>query len=111
MILFYTKNINGKIATLEGDEAMHCMKTLRKKVGDSVSIMDGNGSWYDGTLVSTTKKSCDIAIENQRFEDSRANFKLHIAIAPTKNINRLEWFLEKATEILAVCIQLADMEA
>lgn len=99
MILFYTTNIKGKIATLEGDEAMHCMKTLRKKVGDRVSIMDGKGSWYDGTLVSTSKKSCDIAIENQRFEESRASFKLHIAIAPTKNINRLEWFLEKATEI------------
>ncbi len=99
MILFYTKNINGKIATLEGDEAMHCMKTLRKKVGDSVHLIDGKGGWYDGTLVSTSKKTCDISIENERFEAERANFKLHIAIAPTKNINRLEWFLEKATEI------------
>lgn len=99
MILFYTKNINGKIATLEGDEAMHCMKTLRKKVGDSVHLIDGKGGWYDGTLVSMSKKTCDISIENERFEAERANFKLHIAIAPTKNINRLEWFLEKATEI------------
>jgi 16S rRNA (uracil1498-N3)-methyltransferase len=99
LILFYTNNISDKIATLEGDEAMHCMKTLRKKVGDAISFVDGNGGWYEGKLVSTSKKSCTIAIEKQTILPQRADYYLHIAIAPTKNINRLEWFLEKCTEI------------
>lgn len=99
LILFYTNNINDKIATLEGDEAMHCMKTLRKKIGDAITFVDGNGGWYEGKLISTSKKSCSIAIEKQTFSPQRADYRLHIAIAPTKNINRLEWFLEKCTEI------------
>ncbi len=99
MILFYTNNISDKIATLEGDEAIHCTKTLRKKIGDDIQFVDGNGGWYEGKLISTSKKTCSIAIENQRISSARAGYKLHIAIAPTKNINRLEWFLEKCTEI------------
>jgi len=99
LILFYTNNISDKIATLEGDEAMHCLKTLRKKVGDDIRFIDGKGGWYEGKLLSTSKKSCTIVIENQTFLPNRADYRLHIAIAPTKNISRLEWFLEKCAEI------------
>ena len=100
MILFYTNNIqDNKTAILEGDEAIHCLKTLRKKVGDTLQFIDGNGGWYHGTLISTSKKSCLIAIDKVETHPPRTNFKIHIAIAPTKNINRLEWFLEKCTEM------------
>ncbi len=98
MILFYTNNINDKIATLEGDEHIHCAKTLRKKMGDTIHFVDGNGGWYEGQLITITKKRTTIAIINREEVANRVT-GLHIAIAPTKNINRLEWFLEKTTEI------------
>ena len=99
MILFYTNNIKDNLAILEGDEAMHCTKTLRKKLGDTVHFVDGKGGMYTGKIIGSNKKSCSIIIENSHFTENRKDYNLHIAIAPTKNINRLEWFLEKATEI------------
>lgn len=99
MIVFYTNNIKENLAVLEGDEAMHCMKTLRRKVGDTVHCIDGQGHFYTGNLIGVSKKNCTINITETQSKASRADFKLHLAIAPTKNINRLEWFLEKATEI------------
>ena len=99
MILFYTDNITDNLAILEGDEAMHCNKTLRKKLGDTVHFVDGKGGMYSGKIIGANKKTCSIGIESSNFLEKRKDYKVHLAIAPTKNINRLEWFLEKATEI------------
>lgn len=99
MQLFYTTNIEGNIAQLPPEEAMHCVKTLRKKVGDAINLVDGKGHFYKGNIIATGKKSCTIAIESSYKERKYRTTHLHIAIAPTKNISRLEWFLEKATEI------------
>lgn len=98
MILFYTDNIKGDIAELPQVEAMHCVKTLRKKVGDKVQFVDGQGNWYKGNIIGTGKKSCSIGITSVVSDFNKRTHYLHIAIAPTKNINRFEWFLEKATE-------------
>jgi 16S rRNA (uracil1498-N3)-methyltransferase len=98
MILFYTNNIKNDIAELPEEEAMHCVKTLRKKVGDAIQFVDGQGNWYKGTIIGTGRKSVSIGIESIVSEHEKRNHYLHIAIAPTKNINRFEWFLEKATE-------------
>lgn len=97
MFLFYSNNIKGDIAELPQEEAMHCVKTLRKKVGDTIHFVDGKGNLYSGKIIGTGKKSCTIGIESVDFQAER-KAKIHIAIAPTKNINRFEWFLEKATE-------------
>lgn len=99
MILFYTDNIKENLAILEGDEAMHCTKTLRKKLGDTIHFVDGIGGMYSGKIIGSNKRTCSIAIEKSQFTAQRKNYKVHLAIAPTKNINRLEWFLEKSTEI------------
>lgn len=99
MIIFYTDQIQNEVAILEGDEFTHCIKTLRKQLGDQVHFVDGNGNRYRGQLIEIRKKNCAIGIQNTEYEAQRAPFQLHIAIAPTKNINRLEWFLEKCTEI------------
>jgi 16S rRNA (uracil1498-N3)-methyltransferase len=99
MILFYTNNIKDNLATLEEDEATHCTKTLRKKLGDEIHFVDGKGGMYSGKIFGFNKKTCSIRIEESSFLEKRAGFKLHLAIAPTKNMDRLEWFLEKATEI------------
>ncbi|MFT5834811.1 MAG: 16S rRNA (uracil1498-N3)-methyltransferase [Cognaticolwellia sp.] len=98
MILFYTNNIKGDIAELPQEEAMHCVKTLRKKVGDDIQFVDGQGNWYHGKIIGTGKKAVSIGIEKVISAHNQRNHYLHIAIAPTKNINRFEWFLEKATE-------------
>ncbi len=98
MILFYTNNIKNNVAELPQEEAMHCLKALRKKVGDEIQFVDGQGNWYKGKIIGTGKKTVSIGIESIIENYNSRNHYLHIAIAPTKNINRLEWFLEKSTE-------------
>ncbi|MFK7983302.1 MAG: 16S rRNA (uracil(1498)-N(3))-methyltransferase [Saprospiraceae bacterium] len=99
MILFYTNNIDGNIAHLDVEQARHCVQVLRKKEGDAISFVDGEGGFYEGLIQETGKKKCVIQILKTHHAYQKRPFNLHIAIAPTKNINRLEWFLEKATEI------------
>jgi 16S rRNA (uracil1498-N3)-methyltransferase len=99
MQLFYTKNIRNHIATLDEDEARHATQVLRRKVGDTLQLTDGLGNLYTGRITELGKKNCLVAIERTQENYSARPFQLHIAIAPTKNIDRFEWFLEKATEI------------
>ena len=99
MILFYTNNVDGNIAHLDVEQARHCVQVLRKKEGDAISFVDGKGGFYEGLIQETGKKKCVIQILKTYPAYQQRPFNLHVAIAPTKNINRLEWFLEKATEI------------
>ena len=99
MILFYTNNIDGNIAHLDVEQARHCVQVLRKQEGDAISFVDGKGGFYEGFIQEMGKKKCVIQILKTHHGYQKRSFKLHIAIAPTKNINRLEWFLQKATEI------------
>ncbi|MCB0563633.1 MAG: 16S rRNA (uracil(1498)-N(3))-methyltransferase [Phaeodactylibacter sp.] len=99
MNLFYTTTINNKLAILPEDEARHCIQALRHKVGDTINITDGKGNIYEARIVEASKKKCAAFIEKTLPSTVRRNHYLHLAIAPTKNIARLEWFLEKATEI------------
>ncbi len=98
MQLFYTKNIQDNIAMLAEEEARHAMQVLRKRVGDELDLIDGAGSFYRGEIIEGNKKQCLIKITEKRFLE-RSGPKLTIAIAPTKNIDRIEWFVEKVTEI------------
>ncbi len=98
MELFFTNNIIGSLATLDEQESVHCLKVLRNKLGDSISLTDGSGVLYRGEIASVTGKKCSVNIvESIPGRDSRPYY-LHIAAAPTKNLERYEWFLEKATE-------------
>lgn len=98
MQLFYTNNIEGNLAHLSVEEARHVVQVLRKKAGDAIDFVDGKGAFYKGEIIETGKKTCLINILEKR-EVPIDRPRLQIAIAPTKNIDRLEWFLEKATEI------------
>lgn len=98
MQLFYTNNINGKIAILGEVETRHCTKVLRKKVGDIITFIDGEGGFHKGKITDFSKKDCWINIIESKQLD-KWKHHIHIAIAPTKNISRTEWFLEKCTEI------------
>ena len=99
MILFYTTDIQNDTATFHDEEAHHCTQVLRKRVGDGVTFIDGKGWFYEGEIVRIEKKICTLHITNRREDTNHWNTPIHVAIAPTKNIDRFEWFLEKATEI------------
>lgn len=99
MYWFYTNNIEGEIAWLDDMEARHCLQVLRKKEGDSLIFVDGQGGYYEGVIDEIGKKNCSVRIVKKTSNYQQAKVNIHIAIAPTKNIGRFEWFLEKATEI------------
>jgi len=98
MIIFYSRDINDSTAKLINEECMHCAKVLRKKLGDKVFVTDGKGNLYSGEIGLISKKVVEIS-QLVELENQKAPHKIAIAIAPTKNIDRYEWFLEKVTEI------------
>ena len=81
------------------EEAQHCIKVLRKKEGDEIFITDGKGNFYDASIVQAHPKHCIVDILKTIEQPKNWNFGLQIAFAPTKNMDRVEWFAEKATEI------------
>ena len=99
MNLFYTSKINDDFHTLNEEESRHCKKVLRLKIGDSINLTDGVGGLFEAEIIDDSSKQLKVRIIKTSSEFGKRNFKLHIAIAPTKNISRFEWFLEKATEI------------
>lgn len=97
--LFYVPDIEHPETVMPPDESRHCIKVLRLKAGNDLYITNGKGGLYACTLLNEDPKKAMIKI-NEDFESRpERDYKLHIAIAPTKNISRLEWFLEKCTEI------------
>ncbi|MBN2485596.1 MAG: 16S rRNA (uracil(1498)-N(3))-methyltransferase [Bacteroidales bacterium] len=99
MQLFYTPDINSDEYTLDEQESKHCIKVLRKRSGDTLHLIDGKGGLFTAEIVQPNHKACSIKIIDVQRGFEKRNFNLHIAIAPTKNIERFEWFLEKAVEI------------
>ena len=91
--------IQNNVAILNEDESLHCIKVLRHKVGDTILVIDGAGTRAIGTIEAAHAKQCAISLTNKEVISKTRNYYLHIAIAPTKNIERMEWFIEKATEI------------
>jgi len=102
MNLFYepalTPELSGTVISLDAEESNHCTRVLRMRMGDSIHLTDGRGNLYSGSLVSEHPKHCEVAVEFLHATPKKP-YRLHIAIAPTKSIDRFEWFLEKATEI------------
>jgi len=99
MHLFYTPDISGNEYYLSEEESKHCTKVLRLKENDIVYLVDGNGGFYKAAISAISGKKCLLRIEETQEEFGKRNYRIHIAIAPTKNIDRIEWFVEKATEI------------
>ncbi|MBP5260005.1 MAG: 16S rRNA (uracil(1498)-N(3))-methyltransferase [Paludibacteraceae bacterium] len=98
MHLFYAPDIAVQ-PVLPEDESAHAVKVLRLAAGDSVLVLDGKGGVYEATIAVPHPKHCVLnALQPVAPEVSRP-YRLHIAIAPTKNMDRLEWFAEKAVEI------------
>lgn len=98
MHLFYTPDIL-KNNELPEEEALHCIRVLRLSIGDEVMLTDGKGSFYKATISACSNKRCLVKILEQIPEIKAWIAHLHLAMAPTKNMDRIEWFAEKATEI------------
>lgn len=99
MQLFYVKNVDSEIIVLDEEESRHAIKVLRKTTGDNLHVIDGKGGMYKATIIDPNHKHCTLSLIETMKEYEKLPYHLHIAIAPTKNIDRIEWFIEKATEI------------
>jgi 16S rRNA (uracil1498-N3)-methyltransferase len=98
MQLFYLKNPKKEIR-LTAEESKHAIQVLRKKEGDILNFTDGKGNMYIGKVIIPDSKRTSVRIVKSEQKPKQHNYHLHIAIAPTKNMYRFEWFLEKSTEI------------
>lgn len=98
MQLFYCPEIKTK-PVLSEEESRHAIKVLRKNIGDTIEIIDGKGGFYKASISNDNFKKCEFEIIEEVQNHQPLPYHLQIAIAPTKNNDRLEWFLEKATEI------------
>jgi len=101
MHLFYTPDIDpsSQQYLLNEEESSHCARVLRLENGSELQLIDGKGGLYTASILNAHPKRTLLQILSSTKEFNKRNHYLHIAIAPTKNIERVEWFLEKATEI------------
>ncbi len=99
MNLFYAAEINGQFYTLPEEESKHIIRVLRMKTGDTVFFTNGKGVFFECRITDANPKTCELEIIEERPGNDKRSFYLHMAVAPTKNGSRFEWFLEKATEI------------
>ena len=96
--MFYCPDILHSF-TLSEEESQHAVRVLRLQAGDELELVDGAGGYYKAVISNPHPKHCEFVIKETFTEFGKRDYRLHIAIAPTKNIERLEWFIEKCTEI------------
>ncbi|MBX7204836.1 MAG: 16S rRNA (uracil(1498)-N(3))-methyltransferase [Bacteroidia bacterium] len=98
MHVFYQPDISNNSVTLSEEESKHCTRVLRLKKGDTVHLTSGRGIQAIASIADDNPKKCVLTI-HERIAHTPRLTHLHVAIAPTKNFDRMEWFIEKATEI------------
>lgn len=100
MIIHYSQDIHleSNFITLVGDEALHCAKVLRKRIGDEIYVTDGYGALHTCEIIEINKTRCKADIVSSKQYPERS-YRLTISICPTKKQSRIEWFIEKAVEI------------
>ena len=100
MRLFYNKNLleDDSRLIIEREESRHIVKVLRKKVGDTIYVTNGKGILFTTKIDIINKNNTELKIINSK-KESKSKFHINIAVAPTKNNDRIEWFVEKSTEI------------
>ena len=99
MHLFYTPDVSTDIYLLNEDESKHCTRVLRLQQGDTVYLVDGVGGMYTAIIQDANQKKCQLQVIDKQIEYGKLPYSTHIAVAPTKNMDRMEWFIEKAVEI------------
>ncbi|MDH5610491.1 MAG: 16S rRNA (uracil(1498)-N(3))-methyltransferase, partial [Cyclobacteriaceae bacterium] len=98
MHLFYQKLLKEKIFSLENEEYRHCVQVLRHKEGDVVYVTDGKGLRCEVILTRVAKNECHFEVKNEEVFPPKP-FAVHLAIAPTKQTERMEWLVEKVCEL------------
>ncbi|OYU96887.1 MAG: 16S rRNA (uracil(1498)-N(3))-methyltransferase [Bacteroidetes bacterium B1(2017)] len=99
MQLFYLADLSDSTFEFTEDESKHCIRVLRKKKGDELTLIDGKGTEAKGIIEQDNPKKCSGIIVAKTHHQRNKNYTLHLAIAPTKNFDRIEWMLEKIIEI------------
>ncbi|MDB5236760.1 MAG: rRNA methyltransferase [Hymenobacter sp.] len=98
MHTFFAPDLTGSTYTLPEDESKHAVRVLRLGIGDEVELLDGHGGRYAAAVADANPKRCQLRITRHETVAPRPYFA-HVAVAPTKNLDRMEWFVEKAVEI------------
>lgn len=99
MEIFWTDRIEAGMCFLGEEESAHCVRVLRHREGDSVCVIDGAGTMYDCIVTQASPKAAVARIEKANPGWGSHSYRLEMAVCPTKNIDRYEWFAEKATEV------------
>lgn len=99
MQLFYAPHLTPPLHILGEEESKHCVRVLRLRVGDTLHITDGRGNLFCCELTNDHPKHCEVRVVSTQTEFEKLDYRLTMAVAPTKNADRYEWFLEKATEV------------
>ena len=95
---FFAPDLSGATHTLPEDESKHAVRVLRLAPGDAVVLVDGRGSVFQAEVADANPKRCQLRVTRQQQVPRRPYF-VHVAVAPTKNLDRMEWLVEKAVEI------------
>ncbi len=99
MELFYAYEVNGRFCRLDAEESSHCVRVLRHRAGDEVDVIDGQGTLYHCRLTQDSPKGAEAEILSQQADWGAHPYRLTLGCCPTKNNDRFEWFVEKATEL------------
>lgn len=94
---FYSTEISSAQCILSDDEAQHCVKVLRQKIGDEIEVLDGKGKKFLCRIVEIKRN--EVRAEIFKTQEQKQTYSLHLAVAPMKQHEKLEWLIEKATEI------------
>ena len=98
MNIFYEPNIK-EILRLNEDESRHAIKVLRLSAGDLLTVVDGRGGFYKCQINTPHDKKCEVKIVEEIQNFGLRDFYIHLIISPTKNLDRIEWMVEKCVEI------------
>lgn len=99
MELFFSRDIDGSVCRLDADESAHCVKVLRHREGDDIHVIDGEGTLYTCCILSASPKEVEAQVTGVERDWGSHPYRLRMAVCPTKNTDRYEWFAEKATEL------------
>lgn len=99
MNLFYLPEVHEGTVQLTDEESAHCVRVLRMKAGDPVVFTDGQGWLYEGNLTQADARKCLADLNSKRKGEDFDGYGIHVALGPTKQADRTEWFVEKATEL------------
>ena len=104
MEIFYSKDFNGYSFVLGEEESQHCVRVLRRRKGDAVNVIDGSGTLFKCVITSDAPKRVEAEVQERVENWGSHPYKLTLAVCPTKNNDRYEWFAEKATEFGVDCM-------